>query len=139
MTDVPESEYEMAKPTLTLFPNEEYLHFEQISLGRKKIDLVCLKKSVPFTITIELKIQDWRRALWQANLNMQVSDEAYIAIWHSFVHRATKHTELFAGYGIGLISVNEDCAEVVLDSHDPVRRIPRSKKRQWYEQLIKGE
>ncbi len=138
MKDLPALESEMAAPTLTLFPVVDYHHFEQVPLGRKSIDLVCLTRSRPFTTTIELKIRDWRRALWQASLNVQVADHSYIAIWHSFVHRAEKHSDLLLSYGVGLISVSPSSAKVLLTTNDPVRRIARSKKREWYQHLLRA-
>ena len=138
MLDVPALELEMTKPTLTLYPASDFHHFEQVPLGRKSIDLVCLKKSAPFTATIELKIQNWRQALWQASLNIQVANESYIAIWHTFVHRAEKHRELLITYGVGLIAVSSSSAELLLPSRDPVQRIARSKKHEWYEHLLRA-
>lgn len=135
--DVLVCEHEMVAPTLTLFPTTEYHHFEQVPFGRKHIDLVCLNRSEPFTITIELKIKDWRQALWQASLNSQVADHSYIAIWHQFVHRAESQSDLLFRYGVGLISVSRLYARVLLSSSDPVRRIARSKKREWYQQLLR--
>jgi hypothetical protein len=139
MLDVPSLEVDMTQPTLTLFPASEYFHFEQVALGRKSIDLVCLRRSAPFTATVEVKIRDWRQALWQASLNMQVANESYIAIWRSFVHRAENRCDLLMAYGVGLIAVSSSSAEILLRSRDPVRRIARLKKREWYEWLMRAE
>ncbi len=137
MSYVPELEVEMAHPTLTLFPVSDYVHFEQVPLGRKSIDLVCLNRSAPHATTIELKIRNWRQALWQASLNMQVANESYIAIWTNYVHRAERHCDLLIAYGVGLIAVSTSSAEILLPSRDPVQRIAKSKKREWYEHLLR--
>lgn len=137
--DVP-PESDMTAPTLTLFPEERYLWFEQVPLGRKSIDVVCLDRGTQFTTAVELKVSDWKRALWQASVNLQVAHESYIAIWHSFVHRAELRADLLRSYGVGLISVTESSAEVLLTSNDRVRRIARSKKYEWYQHLLeKGQ
>ena len=136
--DVP-PESEMTVPTLTLFPSEQYFWLEQVPLGRKLIDVVCLNRSTQFTTAVELKVSDWKKALWQASLNLQVAHESYIAIWHSFVHRAANNADLLNSYGVGLISVTEASAEILLPSPDKVRRIARSKKHQWYQHLIEQE
>lgn len=136
MPTLPTSESDMTAPTLTLFPEADYLRYEQVALGRKSIDLVCLSRHEQFTTTIELKIRDWRRALWQASLNVQVSDESYIAIWELYVHRAESQKELLAAYGVGLISVSASSAKVLLKSPAPARRISRSHKREWYQRLM---
>lgn len=139
MSCLPEFEVDMTAPTLELFPSADYLCLEQVPLGRKKIDLVCLKKSEPFTTTIELKIENWKHALWQASLNCQVANESYIAIWHSYVHRAEKNSKLLSEYGVGLISVYKSSAEILIKTKDPVRRIAKSKKLDWYKHLLGTE
>ena len=129
-------EAEMTSPTLTLFPEERYHWLEQVPLGRKSIDVVCLERGKQFTTAVELKVSNWKRALWQASVNLQVAHESYIAIWHSFVHRAEESADLLDAYGVGLISVTESTAEILLPSNDRVRRIARSKKREWYQHLL---
>lgn len=130
-------ESEMTLPTLMLFPESSYHHFEQVTLGRKAIDLVCIKRKTNSTIAIELKVANWRHALWQASVNLQVVNESFIAIWHIYAHRAENSADLLRQYGVGLISVNECSAEIVMRSQDPVRRIAKSKKREWYEHLLR--
>jgi hypothetical protein len=137
MPNVPQLEVEMTQPTLTLFPASDYVRFEQVPFGRKSIDLVCLNRSGPHTTTVELKIRNWRQALWQASVNMQIANESYIAIWAGFVHRAEKHCDLLTAYGVGLIAVSASSAEILLPSRDPVQRIARSKKCEWYECLLR--
>lgn len=133
----PECEADMLSPVLSLFPSEAFWHFEQVPLGRKKIDLVCVERDSPnSSISVELKISDWRTALWQASVNLQLSQRSFVAIWHSFAHRALKHGELFRQYGVGLISVGPNGAEHCFDSVDSVRRISREAKRDWYKQLV---
>jgi|SRR3972149_2652767 len=131
------SESELLRPVLTLFSESHYWHFEQVPLGRKKIDLVCVERNAPNTGTsIELKISDWRRALWQATINFQLADQSYIAIWHEYVHRVTREIDLLKTYGVGLIAVYSDAAEFLLGSIDRVQRFSRYAKRSWYQQLL---
>ena len=130
-------EQEMTSPVLGLFPASSFHHFEQVPLGRKRIDLICLSKSEPLTTAIELKIEDWRQALWQASVNCQIAHESYIAIWEDYVHRAEKQGDLLRVYGVGLIAVSWSSTEILLPSRDPVRRIAKGKKREWYERLLR--
>lgn len=131
------SESELLQPVLTLFSESRYWHFEQVPLGRKKIDLVCVERNAPNAGTsIELKISDWRRALWQATVNFQLAEKSYIAIWHQYIHRAAQEIDLLKKYGVGLIAVYPEAAEFVLVSSDPVQRFSRYAKRSWYQQLL---
>jgi hypothetical protein len=110
MIGIKVSESELLQPVLTLFSESRYWHFEQVPLGRKKIDLVCVERNAPNASTsVELKISDWRRALWQATVNFQLAEQSYIAIWHKYIHRV---------------------------SSDPVQRFSRYAKRSWYQQLL---
>lgn len=126
----------MAAPVIALFCCEQYEFHEQVPLARKRIDLVFVARYTPKTISVELKIQDWKKALWQAVVNFQVSQESYIAIWHEYVHRVEKHIDLLQRYGVGLISVERNIARVVLQSSEPVRRIPSLQKQEWYRFLL---
>jgi len=139
MADPPKFEIQMAKPTLTLFPKSDFHVFEEVPLGRKRIDLVCLHRVKPLTTAIELKIEHWRQALWQASLNLQIAHESYIAIWDKYVHRAERRMELLTAYGVGLIAVSCSSAHFLVRSRDPVRRIAKDRKREWYEQLLRTE
>jgi len=129
------AENDLATPVASLFPIQTYQCFEQVPLSRKRIDLVFVERQSSRTITVELKISNWKRALWQATVNFQVSQQSYVALWHQYVHRAQRNSDLFAAYGVGIIAVSSDGARFVLPSHEPVRRIPRSLKQAWYRQL----
>jgi hypothetical protein len=131
------AETDLLTPVLTLFPEQNYWHVQQVALGRKKIDLVCIERDSPHgTQSIELKIQDWRKALWQASINFQLSEKSYIAIWHEYVHRVLRHSDLLSTYGVGLIAVYPCEAEILSESVDLVRRLSRDAKRDWYKHLI---
>ena len=139
MSDSSLIEAEMLEPVLRLFPKSRYERLPEVPLGRKLIDLVCVPLD-PFgqSVSIELKIKNWRQALWQAIVNFQMSDQSFIAIWHKFAHRVQKHLELLEFYGIGLIVVHPKHAEIIRHSKDHVYRIARKDKTKFYEQILKG-
>lgn len=131
------TEHDLLSPVLTLFPEERFWHIQQVPLGRKKIDLICVDRSTPhLSLSIELKIQDWRKALWQAAINLQLAEKSYIAMWHQFVHRVVPHDKLLSDYGVGLIVVYPSSAEILSESVDTVRRLSRDAKRDWYKHLV---
>ena len=124
-------------PVLELFPADKYARYSQVPLGRKKIDLYCHpKNNRGHSISVELKTSDWKRALWQASINFQISEKSYIAIWHEFAHRAKNNIPLLESYGVGLIIVSHDEAFTFKKSHDKIHRIARKYKRNFYEMLI---
>ena len=133
--DPPEND--LLRPVLRLFPKRLYQRFAEAELGRKRIDLLCVPicTSGPST-SVELKVKDWKKALWQASNNFHVSDESYVAIWHRYLLLADKNRALFEHYGVGLIVVRPKSASIVLPSKDRVYRVARSSKAAFYKQLI---
>lgn len=89
--------------------------------------MICKPKNVEGCISIELKVRDWRGALAQAMCNFQLSEQSYIAIWHEHVDPIWNNLDLLEFYGVGLIEVSEDRAELVLSSTDRVKRLARKK------------
>jgi hypothetical protein len=134
--EAPLLETDMAAPVISLFSKPRCTHFEQVPLGRKKIDLVFIDRSDDSAITVELKISNWKRALWQANVNFQISAESYIAIWHEYIQRPQNNLSLLHEYGVGLIVVNATSAQVVLSSKRRPQRIPMGDKPAWYLRLL---
>ncbi len=136
MSQNPLRENEMLGAVLRLFSEERYDHFTEANLGRKKIDLYCVPKNGRgYYICVELKIHDWKRALWQASRNFQLAERSYIAIWHKYIHRVKKNLELLDEYGVGLIMVEPTQAKIVKESKNKVFRISRRHKMLFYKTL----
>lgn len=64
------------------------------------------------SVALEVKVSDWRRALRQAVRVRNSAERVYVALWAPYVHRAlsAEARRLFAQAGVGLLSVNGDCA-----------------------------
>ena len=71
-----------------------------------RIDLYALSKPTGYTIAIELKIKNWRRALHQALIYQLCSDYVYIAV--PLDNARLVSMEELAKHGIGLIAVGPD-------------------------------
>src|SRR5262249_19615878 len=120
------AEANMLVPVMRLFPKSRYHRVQQVAFGRKKIDLLCFpRQGRGKSASVELKLRDWRRALWQALINLQMADRSYIALWHEYVHRAVAHVRLLDTYGVGLISVGPQRARFVRHARDHIYRIAR--------------
>lgn len=130
------AESALMHPVLRLFPKARYNRFPEVSLGRKKIDLLCVSKAPGENdVSIELKVSEWRRALWQAIANFQIAEQSYIAIWEDYLARVEKEFDLLGAYGVGLISVGPRSATILRFSQDQVHRIARVHKREFYRHL----
>ncbi len=113
------AENEMVKPLVKGLIDQGFWSdrdpaLSEVPLGRKRIDIVvCCRQKV---IAIELKVRDWRRALYQSFINQLVADHVYVAIWEKCVSEdlLREAKEL----GIGVISVS---AETALELH-PAKR-----------------
>lgn len=132
------AERELEAPVFALFPTSEFHCYEQVPLGRKRIDLVFVHRRDGHAVSVELKVSDWKHALWQAAVNSQVSDLSYVAVWHEYVHRATKHADLFDSYGVGIIAVERHTAQIISPSATRSRRISPALKADWYRHLLKA-
>lgn len=108
-------EHALLEPVLALFSSRRYRHAVEVPLGWRKIDLVCVEKKSAGWLAIELKVRDWRGALYQAAINQQLADKSYVAMWSRHVPNALKHRPLFEQYRVGLIAVSSDGAHIVFD------------------------
>lgn len=109
------AETELLEPVLALFASTSYQTLLEAKLSRKRIDLLLIPNGDRPWISVELKVRNWKRALWQAAINTQLSDRSYVALWHTTVRAALDKQYLFESYGVGIISVSNGSAEVVLE------------------------
>ena len=115
MDSRPPKESELLRPVISLFERPGYLTFLEAKLSRKRIDVLFVPPQRERWISVELKVHDWKTALWQAALNLQVAEYSYVALWHTFIRRALRQEKLFNSYGIGLISVSANDASILIE------------------------
>ena len=109
------TEAKMLPVVKRLFPAIHYHRRTEVALASKQVDLCAFPKDKTNPpIAIELKVYRWRKALWQAIVYRQVFSLSYVALWHEYLHRAD--LDLFAQAGVGLISVQESAATIVLQA-----------------------
>ncbi len=111
----PPAESELLSPVLALFEIPGYRAVLEARLSRKRIDVLLVPTETGLWISIELKVKDWKKALWQAAVNTQLSDHSYVALWHTTVKCALEQETLFKSYGVGIISVSATGAAVILE------------------------
>lgn len=110
------AESQLLSPVLAMFEVSGYRAVLEAKLSRKRIDVLLIPNEVGLWVSIELKVKDWKKALWQAAVNTQLSDRSYVALWHTTVQCALGQENLFRSYGVGIISVSATGAVVVLES-----------------------
>jgi hypothetical protein len=103
-------------PVITLFEEPGYSTLLEARLSRKRIDILFIPNTHGRWIAVELKVRDWKTALWQAAVNVQIADASYVALWTTSIPHALGRQELFKSYGVGIISVAECGASVVLEA-----------------------
>ena len=137
MARIDPAESELLAPVLRLFPKREYKRFAEAELGRKRIDLLCVpRRSEDESVSVELKVRDWKKALWQASHNFHVAEQSYVAIWHRYLPAVERNRTLFETYGVGIIVVRGRSAVIHAKSCDLVHRIARDHKAAFYKGLI---
>ncbi len=133
------TEADMLQPVLRLFPKSRYKRLPEVALGRKLVDLLCVPLDpLGQSVSVELKLRNWRQAVWQAIANFQLTDQSFVAIWHEFLHRVQKQAGLLEFYGLGLIVVKPGRAEVIRPSKDVVHRIARKDKAKLYAKILRA-
>ena len=98
-------------PKIKAHFNNEFSLFREVPFYNKRIDVVGVNRSTSELIAIELKLEDWKKALQQAAMDQLGGNRAYVALWHKNIHRAD--IEKFKECGIGLLEVNDYLKEVV--------------------------
>ena len=80
------------------------------SHSRRTIDLVTTDRDR--TISVEVKVSNWRKAMQQAYANLYVTDYSYMALWHKAADRADK--VLCKKLGIGILRVDDSSCSMDL-------------------------
>ncbi len=108
---IPSRESELREPVERLFSRDEYDVEHEVPFGLKKIDLFFWREEDGSEIiAVELKLRDWRRAVWQAVHNRQVATRSYIALPAESM--TAVDTGVLNSLGLGLISVNSHSAKI---------------------------
>lgn len=80
-------------------------------------------------VTVEAKLRDWRRALYQATQHTNYASQSWVVLDHAYLSFARLHIDDFAFRGVGLaaLSTTGDLEIVVR----PADNIPRMATRFW--------
>ncbi|MDR2408357.1 MAG: hypothetical protein LBE13_09655 [Bacteroidales bacterium] len=87
---------------------------EELQFFEYNIDIYCYNWKLNKTISIELKVHNWKRAIDQVSFYSLCSDYVYIAMPEETIHRIDR-TKL-EPKGIGLICVQKNgyCTELII-------------------------
>ena len=88
---------------------EHTIHEFPVGYGRT--DIVYIFEGEPYVVSVELKVNNWKRGVQQALRNLVFSKYSYLALQWKKKRRIDM--DFLRKYGIGLIAVNGD-AQVVL-------------------------
>jgi hypothetical protein len=87
-----------------------------------------LRRHITSSYSIELKLENWKKAVKQAFRSKSFSDYQYVALDDEYVIRAIDNIDVFEEYGIGLISIDQDQYFV---HYEPDRQTPYSPLNKW--------
>src|SRR5713101_8349310 len=109
----PSRESELGDPVERLFTQDSYNVGYEVPFGLKRIDLFFWRrKGCPEIVAVELKLRDWRRAVWQAVHNRQVATVSYIALPVQSI--GAVDAGILRCLGLGLIGVESKNATIFL-------------------------
>ena len=104
-------EMELEKPICDYLKNQGFIIRKEIKIGYCRADVIGFKDDV--VVSVELKLQNWKKAIIQAKNYQLASDFVYIAfpLLKTF-NILRKAEDVLKKEGIGLLSVNENNCEV---------------------------
>jgi hypothetical protein len=112
---IPSKESQLCGPVKGLFSTAEYHVKHEAPFGLKRIDLFFWRrKGNSEIVAVELKLRNWRGAVWQAVHNRQVATRSYIALPAKSV--GVVDTEILRSLGLGLISVDLNDARIIMQA-----------------------
>lgn len=112
---IPAREDDLRNPVERLFPATEFVVNYEVPFGLKRIDLVFKSRSdEQDIIAVELKLRNWKRAIWQAVHNRQIASYSYIALPEATAPSIDIST--LNSLGLGLIVTNMKEARVLLSA-----------------------
>jgi hypothetical protein len=104
-------ELELVKPVRDYFQNQGFVVKEQVPIGFCRADLVAFKADA--VTAIELKLQDWKKAIVQAKNYQLGVDFVYLAFPLMKSFRVLRKAEsILLREGIGFLVVNEETTKV---------------------------
>lgn len=110
-------EIELVNPVINFLKNKGYHVKKEVRIGFCRADIVGIKKNV--VVAVELKLNDWRKAIIQAKNYQLGSDYVYIAFPLKNIYNVIRKTEYkLKNEGIGLLAINEKTnkVKVVIES-----------------------
>jgi len=98
------------------FKKFEFGH--EVKFFKKRIDFTFIDENNDLH-AIELKIKDWKSALYQLDTNQLCAKFCYLGIWHENEKLVPKET--LKKYGFGLISIDKTkCNIIVHPKESPI-------------------
>jgi hypothetical protein len=104
-------EIELINPVITYLKNKGYIVKKEVRIGYCRADIVGFKKNA--VVAVELKLNNWKKAIVQAKNYQLGSDYVYIAFPLKKIQNIIRKAELkLKNEGIGLLAINEKTSKV---------------------------
>ncbi len=102
-------EKELYPPLLDYLEKKGYSYYQEVKFFTRQIDLIAIKTKE--IIAIEVKVENWQKALQQALTCKLCANKVYIAFWHEHIDRIPQ--KKLKKHGIGLLAVNGSVERVI--------------------------
>lgn len=110
-------EVSLYRPVIKLFTGRGFKSYGRdmkVPMSGKRVDLVFFKGGKEEKgVAVELKVDRWEEALFQAYINRFFFSKAYVALWHKNISRA--NIGVFKHYKVGLIEVDRNKARIIYE------------------------
>lgn len=82
--------------------NQMSLAGTEMPWHQKRVDLAVMWDRQ--TLAVELKVDNWRRAVEQAYINRWYADESWVGLWHAYLTPAAVRAASDAGVGVLVVT-----------------------------------
>lgn len=79
---------------------------QEVPFFEHRVDVYACNRKLKTTVAVELKLNNWKRALQQALLYQLCADLVFVALPSSSAHKVDR--ALFEKHGVGLITISDN-------------------------------
>ena len=117
-------ELELFKPVYNYFKNQGYVVKREVKIGYCRADIVAFKDDI--VIAVELKLQNWKKAIIQAKNYQLGADYVYVAFLLMKSYSVLRKAEFnLKSSGIGFLIINDKTLKVckIIEARKSNRKI----------------
>lgn len=111
------SEEEYVEIICNHFKENGFLAIKHLRIPPREIDIVAMDPTNLFTISVEVKLRDWKKVINQSIRNRKYSHFNYIALPSNISQKLPEETINKFGLGIMIWDFEKPCPDLIIKSY----------------------